>query len=137
MRFTVYEASTGRIKRYGQCPDEDLESQALDGEAVVEGHFDPEVFWFPGGQATAMPPRPSLLHQFNFSSGAWIVDEDAAWARVRRERDSLLLQSDWVTLRAIESGGSVPAAWLSYRQALRDITQQPDPTSIQWPTRPA
>ena len=33
-------------------------------------------------------------------------------------------------------GTAVPQPWLDYRQALRDITKQPDPMNIDWPTPP-
>ncbi|MGG4054103.1 phage tail assembly chaperone [Delftia tsuruhatensis] len=42
-----------------------------------------------------------------------------------------------MTLRAQETGEPMPAPWLAYRQALRDITDQPDPLAIVWPTAPA
>lgn len=63
------------------------------------------------------------------------ADELAADARARR--DALLAASDWVTLRAIESGEDVPEEWASYRQALRDVPQQAGfPQTINWPTAP-
>lgn len=137
MKFTVYDALTGRIKRYGQCPDDDVSAQALEGEGVVEGHFDPAETYFPGGVQTAMPPRPSPMHDFDFLAAAWVANEERAWAEVRLTRDNLLRQTDWMTLRAIDTGAPLSEAWLAYRQALRDITSQPDPVNIVWPVPPA
>lgn len=67
-----------------------------------------------------------------------LAERDAQETRsVRRERDTLLWQSDWVVVRAYESGEPVPAEWLSYRQALRDITTQEGfPYSVVWPVSP-
>jgi len=56
------------------------------------------------------------------------------WRRVRSERNAKLAACDWTQL----SDAPVDAgAWASYRQALRDITQQADPFNITWPTPPA
>ena len=59
------------------------------------------------------------------------------WLEVRRERDQLLAESDWVVARAYERGEPVPADWVTYRQALRDITLHNNPFQITWPVRPA
>ena len=68
------------------------------------------------------------------------VDEDtkanqAKYTRARR--DNLLSQTDWVVTKALELGEEVPTVWKDYRQALRDITNQPGfPHNINWPTKP-
>lgn len=64
------------------------------------------------------------------------VYHDPMWVEVRRKRDALLLESDWVTARAYDLGEPVPADWLAYRQALRDITKHLNPFLIEWPTKP-
>lgn len=62
--------------------------------------------------------------------------EDLA-AAARNDRDARLRVCDWVTLRALDTGKSVPAAWLTYRQALRDVPSQKGfPATITWPTAP-
>ena len=48
--------------------------------------------------------------------------------RNRAERDKRLAACDWVVTKALEAGGSVPSAWVTYRTALRDIT-----THSNWP----
>lgn len=69
----------------------------------------------------------------------WIATPTIAahWRNVRAERDRRLLESDWVTLRSVERGEPMMKAWKDYRQALRDITTQPDPLNITWPEPPA
>ena len=55
----------------------------------------------------------------------------------RGERDRLLTESDWVTIRATDTGDPVPTEWQTYRQALRDITEQTGfPEEIEWPQEP-
>jgi len=57
---------------------------------------------------------------------------------IRAERDSKLASSDWVILKAFETGAAIPASWATYRQALRDVpTQAGFPNNVTWPTVPA
>jgi hypothetical protein len=58
------------------------------------------------------------------------------WAHVRQERNRRLAETDWVVVAATERNGVIPENWSIYRQALRDITKQPDPLGIVWPTPP-
>ena len=55
------------------------------------------------------------------------------WEGVRNHRDGLLRETDW---RA-SSDLTLSDDWKNYRQALRDITTQSDPTNITWPTKPS
>jgi hypothetical protein len=53
---------------------------------------------------------------------------------VRAERSSLLAASDWTQ---VADAPVDQAAWASYRQALRDIPDQPGfPHNVAWPTKP-
>ncbi len=56
---------------------------------------------------------------------------------VKVKRDKLLIESDWVTIKAIEQGEAIPDSWKTYRQELRDITLQSGfPHNVVWPTQP-
>ena len=64
------------------------------------------------------------------------ADERKA-AEVREERDSLLVASDWVVTKAIDTSTNIPVSWKNYRQGLRNITNQEGfPNDITWPTKP-
>ena len=55
----------------------------------------------------------------------------------RQERDRRLTECDWVVVKAQEEGTHVPAEWVTYRQALRDITSDSGfPFSHTWPAKP-
>jgi hypothetical protein len=55
-------------------------------------------------------------------------------AQIRGQRDMLLAQSDWTQT---PDAPVDQAAWGTYRQALRDIPQQPGfPDNVTWPTAP-
>jgi len=60
------------------------------------------------------------------------------WAALRAERDRLLADCDWVVVKSQEAGEAVPAAWATYRQALRDLpANTADPANPVWPAKPA
>ena len=55
-------------------------------------------------------------------------------------RNGLLADCDWVVTKALESGGSVPSAWATYRTSLRNITSHsswPNLANNDWPTVPS
>tara|TARA_R100000935_G_scaffold2960_1_gene7972 strand:- start:497 stop:985 length:489 start_codon:yes stop_codon:yes gene_type:complete len=52
----------------------------------------------------------------------------ATATRNRTERNRRLATCDWAVTKALESGGSVPSDWATYRTALRNIT-----THANWP----
>lgn len=52
------------------------------------------------------------------------------WALIRARRNQLLSDSDWTQLADSPVNRK---AWATYRQKLRDITTQSDPSNIIWP----
>jgi len=70
-----------------------------------------------------------------------IPDAEKA-SQVRAERDRLLAECDWVTLKAVDAsndglGIQLPQVWMTYRQALRDITAQAGfPWAVTRPEKP-
>ena len=73
------------------------------------------------------------------AKAAWELAQE--WKQIRQERTRLLAETDWVVIKARENGGQVPAAWKTYRVALRDLpAEQSDKTKyseITWPTQPS
>jgi len=66
----------------------------------------------------------------NLSSS--VLDPDAEML-TRSKRNRLLSDTDWMAL----SDNTMTPEWASYRQALRDITEQEGfPYSVTWPTKP-
>jgi hypothetical protein len=65
-------------------------------------------------------PQPTLqqLDQYND-----IVDFNHALSNLRAKRDALLNETDYIVIKAKETGATIPTAWKTYRQALRDITE--------------
>jgi hypothetical protein len=67
------------------------------------------------------------------------IDERVAaqWRTVRSLRGMKLSKSDWTQLPDAPLTTAQKADWATYRQALRDITNQEDPFNIVWPSEPA
>jgi len=63
--------------------------------------------------------------------------DDQQWKVIRTNRKGKLLSCDWTMLSDVPISSESKSEWGVYRQALRDITTQPDPFNITWPTPPA
>lgn len=61
---------------------------------------------------------------------------NSQWKSVRNDRNKRLFECDWTQLTDAPLTDEQKAAWQSYRQALRDVTQQTDPFNITWPVKP-
>ena len=105
---------------------------------AVAGDVSPISHYWDEAQRTAVryPPNPGVGWVFDFARRAWVSDTALLWAQVRRERDALLAACDWRVMPDAPTPGVERVAWLEYRQALRDITVQPDPLAIEWPRSP-
>ena len=72
--------------------------------------------------------------------GAWTqgwevsnLSVEDAGRNIRSHRDNLLQKTDWMAM----SDNTMSPAWITYRQALRDVTAQEGyPYSVIWPTKP-
>ena len=65
----------------------------------------------------------------------FIVDQssiDYQWKSVKEHRNKLLIESDWIC-SVTDYCPPNKQQWILYRQALRDITTQPNPYKIVWP----
>jgi len=70
----------------------------------------------------------------NDEKAAVVTSANAAIAeRNRTERDKRLAACDWIVTKALEAGGSVPSAWVTYRTALRNITAHSNWPNINYP----
>lgn len=70
----------------------------------------------------------------------WVVEQKPlteAERNIRNKRDSLLVGTDWIVIKAYERNENIPMTWEIYRQALRDIpTQEGFPYNVTWPSKP-
>lgn len=64
------------------------------------------------------------------------ADRESKAAELRKQRDELLAQSDWRIIKAMEQGVQLATEWAIYRQALRDITDNPSFPDVELPEQP-
>lgn len=86
-----------------------------------------------------IPLTAEEIAELEAREAAWEAGaNDRAAEEVRKERDRLLAETDWVVIRSVENSGKpVSAAMKAYRQALRDLDQQAGwPANITWPVKP-
>jgi hypothetical protein len=141
-----YDPATGKFTgRSVRGPREVVERMVEPGQALHFGPVDPrrQVVTKSGTLRKVRPERPAdtddLEHVWDDAADDWVrTPTRAKLARdARAKRDDLLRASDWVTLRAADTGQPIPAAWSTYRTALRSITEQPGfPASVEWPATP-
>lgn len=125
--FVVNEL--GCVVCTGQVPEAFIELQYCDGFQI--GRAEIGDFIDGDGNVQPLPISPSSTHVFDYQTKTYVLDV----AKVRAKRDSLLSQSDWTQLPDVPM--ETKAAWKSYRQALRDITEQIDlHASVEWPNAP-
>lgn len=63
--------------------------------------------------------------------------EREQWNFIRRYRNGLLADTDYLIMPDYPLTDESRAALQAYRDALRDVTDQADPTNIVWPVMPA
>lgn len=65
------------------------------------------------------------------------VSPDDQAAAIRAERNAMLATCDWTMLPDAPLSAAQIASWQSYRQALRDLTDQAGfPATVVWPVAP-
>ena len=64
------------------------------------------------------------------------VRHEVKWEEIRETRNSLLSECDWTQFQDSPITGSKLTEWQTYRQSLRDVTNQENPYNITWPTKP-
>ncbi|GEM_PF-1843706 len=132
--YAVHEE--GRIRRTFtlpkgmRLPKEEAGAVPCGPEVTMQTHF------VRGRAAVRIPPTPGDGWVFDYRAGAWEFSEEMAWQLVRSERDARLKACDWRVLPDSPTPADMRQAWLAYRQALRDVTDQDDPRAIAWPMSP-
>jgi hypothetical protein len=120
---TFFQVNSGLITRKGAIDSAIIEKNLQPGESWVKGFYDASRYRIENNKAVLIP-------QAEIDSKSIVQ----AWANVKQQRNCFLYASDWTQLPDVPL--ATKEAWATYRQALRDITNQPDPFTIQWPTQP-
>ena len=88
-----------------------------------------------------VPLTPEEIAQRQAEETAWNNGAfDRAMADLWQKRDALLKASDWEVIMAKEKGTTLSAGFKTYRQALRDITENlttvEQVQAVEFPTKP-
>lgn len=143
--WTFAQASTGLLTgRAYTGPAEGLALNTPAGCVAVPGRHDHlcrRLDTATGHVVPYQPPAPAgdeyTTHAWDAAAERWVPSPTAAAiARdVRAERDRRLTACDWTQLPDVPA--TTRAAWVGYRQALRDVTDQPGfPAAVTWPVQP-
>jgi len=137
MKHLIYYDRQGRVTRLAGLPD-GMQPDPAPGERFLlsDEYRVCDNKYVDNGQLRDMPPQPSLAHDFDWTRKTWKLNAVLAAQQVRERRTRLLAASDWTQLPDVDL--KTKMAWATYRQVLRDLTEQPGfPATVQWPTPPA
>jgi len=105
----------------------------INSDGTYAGSYDGPDAGNPHAGKVEVPSCPTSSHLV--WDGAQWTGQD--WNPVRSKRVDLLVEADHLVNIAADAGdAAAEAAARSYRQALRDITNQADPSNPTWPTKP-
>jgi len=113
------------LKSYGWYPYRFVEAPLGENDKITGSYFEvgeDEVVEY----QTAAPKSESEIQE--------LINQQ--WIHIRSQRNIYLSESDWTQLSDSPLTQEKKIEWSTYRQELRDITDQSDPKNIIWPTKP-
>lgn len=138
MMEVVYFDEEGKILQFGSNVSRSeveatCQNTGLAWLVCDKAGFDIEKRYVKDGAIVRLPDKPTPHHVFNYRSKQWEDPRtpETEWPLVRAKRNALLSASDWTQLPDVPL--ATKETWATYRQALRDITNQADPFNIVWP----
>jgi hypothetical protein len=138
MKYTIYKKSNGEIvSQFGgslEILNLNLDSETQD---YIEGTYLREKYYINNGTPVEITAQPESWYEFNYDTKEWVENEEVAKERCLEKRKQLLLDSDWTQLPNGPFTSEQQTAWATYRQALRDVTEQAGyPLNVTWPQKP-
>jgi hypothetical protein len=146
--YTIYRQSDGEIVESGLTTSE---VQVKDGYSILTGvAADSSSFYVLNGELVEYNDEQKLA-KANIKRNCYWSNDSFSWESkfseqekyniqcnsVKAMRDTLLSESDWIVVRAMDTDIPIPTGWKEYRQILRDITSQSGyPFNVVWPVKP-
>ena len=111
------------------------------GVVIDRVRVPPETVFYPGYASKFVEAPDDVDHGWTFDGTTFLppvippIPTAQLAGIARAHRDMLIAQTDWT--QAADVPQATKDKWASYRQALRDVPQQPGfPDNIQWPAKP-
>jgi hypothetical protein len=137
MIYSIYDQTTGQILRIVNTININL--QLRNNESYIEGSYHDENYYIADNEPVEISEKPNEYAEFDFTTKQWAVNSQLAEKIIKVKRNQLLVTSDWTDTLSAKTrlGDELYNQWQTYRQELRDITNQPGyPLNVVWPTRP-
>lgn len=92
---------------------------------------------YQNGQWATRPTKPDAFH--NWNGVEWVFEADRFDSALRAQRNNKLYLSDWTQTADAPLTAEKKEEWRLYRQALRDIPEINEATTLEdiaWPSQP-
>jgi hypothetical protein len=149
--YTQYQINTGEIVVSGTTNTDVLPFVLFEGNDYLEGYgsnishyvLNNTIVDYTQEQKNTKLNKPNYKCTWSNETFTWVDARTTEQQNIDAEnlanikRDIMLSDSDWIVIRALDQGNPIPTDWQTYRQQLRDISQQSGyPLNIIWPTPP-
>jgi hypothetical protein len=125
----------------------DPETGEYEGTATAwENPMDRGTFLLPSNSTDIAPPTIEAGERRRWDGQQWVVEPippptpeqaEVLAERARQRRELLLMTTDFTQLPDVPISGALRTEFSAYRQALRDLPQQPGwPETVVWPVKP-
>jgi len=128
--IAIVKSTDGRLDKY---QDFSAEADATNHVETYGGFSAPN----PGGSTSYWVVDEAAETVVNNQAQADADALESSWDSLRRERDSLLVSSDWTQYNDSPLTDEVKTSWSVHRQELRDLPANTgDPSNPTWPDAP-
>jgi hypothetical protein len=138
--YTIFSKVTGAIRVVLSCSETDLTfNYDAEKESFLQQNIDGSKYYIDVATNTLVeiPEKPNLWSDFDFTTKQWVGNEIRAKFEINQRRKRSLQATDWTQIPNGPLTTEKQAAWATYRQELRDITQQSGyPLNVVWPVAP-
>jgi hypothetical protein len=149
MKYIKYNKLNGEIKSIvGTSLNEEInfpeneKFNYLKIEENINYEINYEIHYILNNEIKIREPKPTRFHYWE--NEQWVLDSNKQniilLDEVRYKRNELLSESDWTDTLSAKTrlGDEKYQEWQDYRQALRDITNQPNfPLDVVFPEKPS
>jgi hypothetical protein len=141
MSFYIPYKNTGEIVFITnlELNAQDLIAYDAVGYLISESEINTSLYYVANNQLVLKPIKPQSYYQFNYQTKTWYDPRsyEVKCELVKVKRNQLLTDSDWTQIPNNPLTLELQQEWATYRQELRDVTQQSGyPDNVIWPTPP-